>query len=148
MKTNWYKWSDRRNIPDKDQPGVYFIAYSIRDISDKKFSLIKEIIYIGRTISKKGIHGRLSQFERAMKGSDGIHGGAERVRFKYKNPDKFFVNAYVYAYIFPIPENTELPDELRVTGNCLKHELDSMADYYQKFNLLPEFNDMHRSKKK
>ncbi len=146
--TKWYRWSDRNKITNKNQPAVYFIAYSEKDISDKDFSFIKEIVYIGMTISLNGLKGRLDQFEAAMKGKDGVHGGAERVRFKYKDSGKFFEKTYISAKIFALSDTRETADDWRTKGDCVRHEYKSFADYIDKFKCLPEFNDQKKSKKK
>lgn len=146
--TKWYKWKDRNKIEKKDQPSIYFIALSYNDISENEFSLIKEIIYIGMTISAKGLKGRLDQFESTMKGANRVHGGAERVRFKYPNSDAFFEKTYVSARIFPISSSRKTSDDWRIKGDCVRHEYVSFADYFDLYNNLPEFNDPEKSKKK
>ena len=89
--TKWISWENRNQIEERNQPAIYFIAYSeSEDLTNRDFALIEEIVYIGMTISKKGLKGRLDQFEKAMRGADGVHGGAERVRFKYNDAKKFF----------------------------------------------------------
>ena len=74
MKTNtkWFSWKNRDHISNKNQPAIYYIAHSNENIEGKDFSYIEEIVYIGMTISKNGLKGRLDQFEKAMKGSDKI----------------------------------------------------------------------------
>ena len=146
--TKWHMWSDRNKIANKNQPAVYFIAYSEENISDKDFSFIKEIIYIGMSISNNGLKGRLDQFEDAMKGKDGVHGGAERVRLKYKNSEEFFKKAYFSAMIYKLSDKRDSSDDWRTKGDCVGHEYKSFADYMDIFNCLPEFNDQKRSKKK
>jgi|LSQX01.2.fsa_nt_gb hypothetical protein len=147
--SNWYKWKNRKTIPNIKEPGVYHIALSGVDISCQPFSMKKEIIYIGVSISDKGVDGRLDQFERAMYGANGIHGGAERVRFKHKNPTAFFENAYVAVLSFPLPTKAKnTPADLRQKGNCLAAEQYAIADYLDIFGRLPEFNDQKKSPKK
>jgi hypothetical protein len=146
--TNWFKWSERNKIVNKNQPAIYFIAYTDQDISNTKFSLIEEIVYIGMTISTRGLKGRLDQFENAMKGKNGVHGGAERVRFKHQDKDYFFQNAYVSACIFKLSENKNTPNDWIIKGDCVGHEYKSFAAYLEQYNRLPEFNDHNKSKKK
>lgn len=147
--TKWYKWKDRNNIPNKDQPAVYYIAYSKNDISNQEFTCIEETIYIGMTISLKGLKGRLDQFEYAMNRTEiGIHGGADRVKFKHKKPEIFFNNAYISARIYPLLSKCNTPDDLRIKGDCVGDEYKAIAEYLEKYNHLPEFNDQKKSRKK
>lgn len=146
--TKWYKWVYRNEIANKRQPAVYFIAFSDKDISSEDFAIIEDIVYIGMTISVSGLKGRLDQFEHAMRGKNGIHGGAERVRFKHTNPDDFFNKAYISAKIFEISPSKNKPDDWRIKGDCVEHEYKSFAEYLEKYQRLPEFNDQKRSKKK
>lgn len=146
--TKWYKWNDRNRIKDKNQPAIYYIAYSKNNISNKKFKYVREIIYIGMTISNLGLKGRLDQFENAMKGKDGGHGGAQRVRFKYNNYDKFLKNAYLSARIFKLSKNRNTANDWRIKGACVCHEYKSFAEYLDIYGNLPEFNDQKKSKKK
>jgi hypothetical protein len=105
INTKWVPWGKRNTISNKNQPAIYYIAHVNQNIEDEDFSYIKDIVYIGMTISKSGLKGRLEQFEKAMYGSDGVHGGAERVRFKHKDANSFFENAYVSACIFELSDN-------------------------------------------
>jgi len=135
-------------ISKKDQPAIYYIANSKVNITDNDFSYIKEIVYIGMTISNKGLKGRLDQFEKTMKGSDGAHGGAERVRFKHKDADDFFKNTYVSACIFELSKEKNTSNDWRIKGDCVGYEYKSFAEYLDNHNKLPEFNDIKKSKKK
>jgi hypothetical protein len=146
--TKWHRWSDRNKIVNKNQPAIYFIAHSEKDISGNDFSLIKEIIYIGMSISIRGLKGRLDQFEAAMKGKNGVHGGAERVRVKYEDPEEFFKKAYISAKIFKLSNTRDTANDWRIKGDCVGQEYKSFADYMDRFGCLPEFNDQKRSKKK
>jgi hypothetical protein len=145
--TKWMPWNKRNDILKKNQPAIYYIAYSKSEIQDNAFSFIKEIVYIGMTISKKGLKGRLDQFEKAMMGANRVHGGAERVRVKHKDADIFFKNTYVSACIFELSKEKNKPDDWRIKGECVKHEYKSFAEYLDEHGELPEFNDMERSKK-
>lgn len=143
----WFKWANRSQIDNFQEPGIYYIALSDTDIAGQDFKYIKEIIYIGMTISKQGVQGRLNQFKRAMNKNDGVHGGAERVRFKHKDIEEFFKNVFIAVKSFPLSHTNEIAD-WRQKGECVKHEYVSFADYMERFGKLPEFNDMERSKKK
>ena len=146
--TKWFKWSDRNQITNSNQAAVYFLAFSESDISGNGFTFIKEIIYIGMTISHNGLKGRLNQFESGMIGKNGIHGGAERVRFKHNNAELFLKNLYISARIFELSETRNTSNDWRIKGDCVGHEYKSFAEYMDKFDSLPEFNDQSKSKKK
>jgi len=147
-QTKWIPWNKRNQILKKDQPAIYYIAYSEVNIEDNDFSYIEEIVYIGMTISNNGLKGRLNQFDKTMKGSDGGHGGAERVRFKYRNADDFFKKTYVSACIFELSKEKNTSNDWRIKGDCVGHEYKSFAEYLDNHKKLPEFNDMKKSKKK
>jgi hypothetical protein len=146
--TKWVSWGKRNTIPKRNQPAIYYIAYVDQNIEGQDFTYREEIIYIGMTISKSGLKGRLDQFEKAMFGSEGVHGGAERVRFKHNNAESFFENTYVSACIFELSDNRNSADDWRIKGDCVGHEYKSFAEFLDQHHNLPEFNDMKRSKKK
>jgi hypothetical protein len=146
--TKWYKWVNRNGIKFRNQPAVYYIAYTNVDISGQDFTYLKDIIYIGVTTSQEGLKGRLDNFENSMKGINGVHGGAERVRFKHKDFATFFANAYVSAKIFELSSNRNSPNDWRIKGDCLGDEYKSIATYLEMYEELPEFNDHKKSKKK
>ena len=145
----WYKWDKRSGIPYIKEPGIYYLAYSEENIDGTAFSYIPEIIYVGMSISNKGVLGRLDQFRQALENNvDRAHGGAERVRYKHKDTSKFFANAYVAVCSFPLSREKDSANDWRQKGECVKHEYVSFAEYLERFGVLPEFNDQKRSKKK
>jgi hypothetical protein len=148
INTNWVEWENRNSIADKDQPAIYYIAFSDTRLTGTAFSFIKEIVYIGMTISRSGLKGRLDQFESAMRGRNGVHGGAERVRFKHPDADIFFARAYVSVCIFRVSAGRETSADWRIKGDCVGHEYKSFAEYLDIHGRLPEFNDQTKSKKK
>jgi hypothetical protein len=82
-----------------------------------------------------------------MEGKSGIHGGAERVRFKHTDFREFFEKVYICVKPFPLRKNDHVFN-WKQKGECLKHEYVSIANYLENFWELPEFNDQKRSKKK
>ena len=134
-------------IAGKNQPAVYFIAYSEHDISDNEFTMLKEIVYIGVTISINGLNGRLNQFTRSMTGKKNVHGGAERVLFANEDIEAFFNSAFVSARIFNISKAKSEVEVLRIKGKCLGDEYASFADYFEIHNELPKFNNPKSPKK-
>ena len=145
INTKWIPWNQRNNISKKDQPAIYYIAYSEENIEGNDFSYIEEIVYIGMTISNNGLKSRLDQFEKAMKGLNDVHSGAERVRFKHKDANDFFKKTYVSACIFELSKEKNTSNDWRIKGDCVGHEYKSFAEYLDKHKKLPEFNDTKKS---
>lgn len=143
----WAKWKQRAVLSGLQYPGIYALTISRVDIADTDFMWRKEIIYIGMTNSKGGLKSRLNQFENTIIGRDG-HGGAHRVRFKHPDYDRLSPRLYVSVWPVECDVNSGDPDDLRAMGDVAKLEYECFALYSEKFNCLPEFNDMKRSPKK
>ncbi len=138
--SRWTDWNNRDNIPQINYPGVYIIAKTDKNITGKKFSLIKEIIYIGMTNSKGGLKARLKQFDNTIKGKL-QHGGADRVRYKYPQYNKLISKLYTsVSYIDADTTNPKTGDWKKM-GEVAKHEYVMIAKYLDKFRRLPEFNN-------
>ncbi len=90
----WRPWPRRDEALGVEYPGVYALAYSTRNIAGKPFSWRKDIIYVGMTNSVSGLRGRLKQFDNTIVGKTG-HGGADRVRYKYRNYGNLVRRLYV-----------------------------------------------------
>ena len=144
--SNWIKWNDRNNLSGLKFPGVYFIAISDNDLSDRAFDFIQEIKYVGMTNAISGLKGRLNQFNRTIIGKSG-HGGADRFRYKHSNYNELVQHLYVSVHPFECDVTTNSPDDLRIMGEVAKFEYECFARYSTAFNQLPEFNDKQRSKK-
>ena len=146
--SNWIKWSDRNDLKDIHYPGVYVISYNEHDISSNSFDWIKEIIYVGMTNSKRGLKSRLRQFDDTICGKRNNHGGAKRVRYKYKDYDDLIKHLYVVVCPFKCDVNSNKGKDLRIMGEVAKSEYICFAEYVEVFDMLPEFNDKKRSPKK
>ena len=145
--SNWIKWSDRSKLKDLQCPGVYAISYNKTGINNKSFDWIEEIIYVGMTNSKKGIKNRLRQFDNTIFGKEG-HGGAKRVRYKYKDYDKLIKHLYVAVRPFKCDVTSNKEKDLLIMGKVAEYEYICFAEYVKGFGMLPEFNDKKRSPKK
>ena len=141
--SNWKKWDDRNGDNLKD-PGVYCIAKFRKNIDGKKFSWIREIVYIGMTNSQGGLQSRLNQFHNTINGGKG-HGGAER--FKYKYPKEHGKNLYVSVNAFKCNVKKKSVDDLKIMGKVAEFEYVCFAKYMENFNVLPKFNDPKSLKK-
>ena len=144
--SKWEKWKERHNIPHLKEPGVYVIAISNKNISGKKFKLIKEIIYFGMTNSNGGLKNRLQSFDNGIKGGNG-HGGAQRFYRKFKSKPPF---PKLFVSISPRKREAKsnIPTVWRIEGEILKQECDCIANYAEKYRELPMFNDHKKSPKK
>src|SRR5258705_2743373 len=92
--SRWLSWRVRGGLPDLEFPGVYAIARSPIDLSERAFSWRKEIIYVGMTNAAFGLKGRLKQFDNTIVGKTG-HGGADRVRYRFQNYNRLANQLYV-----------------------------------------------------
>ena len=115
-------------------------------MSNKKYSLRKEIEYFGMTNSIGGLKSRLKQFDNTIIGKSG-HGGAERFLFKYKNYDILSKN--IFVSICPVECNVKSnnPKDLLKMGEVARLEYYCFAQYAKRFKKLPKFNDKKMSPK-
>ena len=143
----WQKWNERNNISGKNYPGIYCIAISKSNLSEKEFSWIPEIKYIGMTNSIKGLKGRLYQFDHTIFGKSPSHGGADRFRFEYENYEKLTKQLFVSVCSFECDVKSNLPKDLKIMGSVCKFEFDCFAKYVEEFGSLPKFNDKKNSPK-
>lgn len=142
--SNWQLWQNRPRIR---YPGVYALAISSNNLSNRPFRLRKEIVYFGMTNSGGGLWSRLKQFDNTIIGKIG-HGGAERFLCKYKNYEKLIKNLYVSVNFLKCDTNSNRPADLFKMGKVAKFEYTCFAEYVKKFGTLPEFNDKKRSPKR
>lgn len=120
--SNWYRWSDRSQIPDLKMPGVYVLAVSSSALEGTEFSYSPEIIYVGMTNSALGLRARLRQFEDAVRGTRYNHGGADRVRYKYRDFPALAKKLYVAVARVRCDVRTNAPADLRAMGRVAKLE--------------------------
>jgi hypothetical protein len=146
--SDWIKWPGRNDLNNLQYPGVYVIAYNKQDMNDKSFDWIEEIIYVGMTNSKKGLKGRLRQFENTIKGKKSQHSGAKKIIYKYKDYEKLIKDLYVAVRTFKCDVNSNTVKDLLIMGKVAEYEYICFAEYVKRFGMLPEFNDKKRSPKK
>lgn len=138
--TKWAKWKDRRDLlPDMNLPGVYILAISDKDLSNSEFDWIEEIVYVGMTNSLSGLEGRLRQFDNTIQEKT-VHGGADRMSFKYGDYGALVGRLYVAVRSFDAIKPVN-PDTLRIKGDVAQFEYYCMAEYMKHHNELPIFND-------
>lgn len=98
------------------------------------------------TNAVSGLKGRLKQFDNTISGKIG-HGGADRVRFKYRNYKKLAQNLYVAVAPFKCDVASNEPRGLRRMGEVAKFEYLCFAEFVKRFGKLPEFNNKKSSPK-
>ncbi len=146
--SKWASWQTRKkSLCNLEYPGVYAIAYSQRDLSGKKFSWIKNIIYIGMTNAVSGLDGRLDAFDMTISGKRLLHGGADRVRYKHQNYVKLAKNMYVAIAHFKCDAKSWKPSNLKKRGDVAKFEYLCFAEHVRKHGHPSEFNDQKNSPK-
>ncbi len=144
--SKWVSWTERNKLNGIKYPGVYALAVSEIDLSNKKYSLRKEIEYFGMTNSVGGLKSRLKQFDNTIIGKSG-HGGAERFLFKYKNYN--ILSKKIFVSICPVECNVKSnnPKDLLKMGEVAWLEYFCFAQYAKRFKKLPKFNDKKVSPK-
>jgi hypothetical protein len=144
--SEWCPWQSREVLSDIKYPGVYVIAYTPGNLSGEPFSWRKEVIYVGMTNAASGLKGRLKQFDNTIAGKTG-HGGADRVRYKYRNYGNLVRRLYVVVAPFKCDATSNQPKDLKTMGEVAKFEYLCLAHFVEKFRELPEFNNKKKSLK-
>jgi len=144
--TPWQPWTQRSKMADIRYPGVYVIAHAGDSLAHRPFSWRKEIIYIGMTNADAGLRGRLLQFDNTIRGKTG-HGGADRVRYAYRDYRKLKGRLYAAVCIFKCNVASNKPSDLRIMGEVAEFEYRCLATFAEKFHKLPRFNDKKGSPK-
>src|SRR5580698_4436373 len=95
--SSWLHWTDRNDYYGIEYPGIYIVAISDKDISDKAFRFRKEIVYVGMTNGVAGLKGRLVQFDNtiAQRRPRPQHGGADRLLHKHRKYGALTCKLYV-----------------------------------------------------
>lgn len=144
--SRWVYWKNRHTLEGVNYAGVYALAVSSTDISDSEFDWINEIVYFGMTNSRGGIRSRLKQFDDTVSGKEG-HGGAERVRYKYRDYGQLTERLFVSICSVPCNTRSSKPEDLLKMGEVAYMEYYCFAKYARLFGRLPEFNDKENAPK-
>jgi hypothetical protein len=142
----WAHWNNRGKLEGLTFPGVYALAISKADLSGKRFSWIKEIVYVGMSNSLSGLKGRLKQFDNTILGKTG-HGGADRFRYDYPNREELEPFLYVAIAHFECDVSSTVPADLLVMGNVAKAEYECWATFVEAHKRLPKYNDKKNAPK-
>jgi hypothetical protein len=150
MKTNrfsrWAHWKNRDALERLEFPGVYAFAVSKRDLSGKRFSWIKQIVYFGMSNAVSGLKGRLKQFDNTIIGKAG-HGGAERFRHDYPSHKKLVPFLYVAVAPFKCNVTSKSSADLSTMGDVAKAEYECWAQFVSVHKRLPQYNDKKNAPK-
>lgn len=145
----WKKWVDRHSFEDANYPGNYVIAISPHnDLSGSNFTLIEDTVYFGMTNSKGGLKSRLGNCDytfRKPRGSRG-HPLARRMKYKYQEINRILPHLYVSIWPIKCDVSSRNSESLRKQGLVASLEYECLAQYFEKFNKLPEFNNPKSSK--
>ena len=144
--SRWEHWNSRDRLEGLRFPGVYALAISNHDLSGKRFSWIKQIVYVGMSNARSGLKGRLKQFDNTIIGKTG-HGGAYRFRRDYPNHKKLVPFLYVAVAPFKCRVTSNAPSDLLVMGYVAKAEYECWARFVAMFKRLPKYNDKKNSPK-
>src|SRR5690242_10647690 len=127
--TPWARWVEREMLAGLGVPGVYVIAKSDHDIAGRRFDWLPEIIYIGMTNGVSGLKGRLAQFDDTIADRRLRHGGADRVRFRYRSYQRLVPRLYISVASIACDPATNLPTDLRRMGEVARLEFHCLAEY-------------------
>ena len=144
--SDWQPWLKRFTLPGLKYPGVYCLAISDQDLSNKTFDWIVEIKYIGMTNSIAGLVGRLQQFDNTIKGKSG-HGGADRFRNDYHDYQELIQKLFVSVCFFKCDVKSVNPYDLIMMGEVAKYEYVCFSEYSKIYYKLPLYNDKKKSPK-
>ena len=156
--SKWVHYNNKSDLARKNElkqsghyvPGVYAIAYSNNNLSGLEFDYIKDIVYFGVSVNKKGLQGRLYQLFCSINNKNKQHGGAERMRqelskecIDWKNKIYISLLPCIYCSVnFISPEGNITQDDcinLVYMGDIAKQEYMCLFEYSKRYNKLPRF---------
>jgi len=142
--SNWVKFEDRNSLEGIKFPGIYCIAISETNLASKVWEMREDVKYLGMT--NRSLRNRLKSFSKSLLGERG-HGGALRFEYKHKYED-IKDKLYVAVQPFECDIKSNVPKDLNIKGDVLKHEFTCFAKYVEIYGKLPEFNDKKKSSKR
>lgn len=142
----WAHWPDRGELEGLQFPGIYALAISRHDLSGKRFSWVKQIVYFGMSNAISGLKGRLKQFDNTIIGKTG-HGGAARFRHDYPSHKKLAPLLYVAVVPFKCKVTSNAPADLLTMGDVAKAEYECWSHFVRVFKRLPKYNDKKNAPK-
>ncbi len=142
----WKNWLARESLIDIRFPGVYALAISTDDLSDRQFTWQPQIVYFGMTNSISGLKGRLKQFDNTINGKTG-HGGADRFRHDFSQAKELHSRLYVAVLPYECDIRSNTPADLITMGSVAKAEYECFAQFSKLFGRLPKYNDKKNAPK-
>ena len=147
--SSWSKFDLRDDIKNTKYPGIYAIAISANDISGTPFDYMKKIAYFGMTNAKRGLRGRLNDFNNTPRDKSGPgHGGAERFRYDFKDGEALAKKLYVAVCHFRCDVSSIARKDLETKGEVARAEYLAFAKYAELYGALPKYNDKQKSPKR
>lgn len=82
--SKWVAWSDRLELAEVHQPGVYMLAHLDEEVGSEAAidPPSKQVVYIGET-TRNSLKGRWRQFQRAVSIGSAPHAGGRTYRKKF-----------------------------------------------------------------
>jgi hypothetical protein len=138
----WHSWGNRKNISGYTFPGVYMIAITSKNLSGERVNF-SDVSYIGMTNSQRGLQGRLSQFDRAIRGLRG-HTGGNSINDKFGDYSGWPTHRklYVCARSLEFSTNNPTPDDYINMGKVTYLEYAAFSRFCNRHpnKSKPEFN--------
>ena len=139
--SRWYKWDERTEIQNLNNPGIYAIAITSNNLSGKKFDYGK-VDYIGMSNSKGGLNSRLNGFNRAIHGNKGHSGG--RTIFGDLGTYRKWKGKKLFVSVVQVKCNTEKASrthrDLINMGWVAFLEYEAMAEFKKRLKREPHYN--------
>ena len=132
--SKWQTWEQLDKSKDINNPGVYSIAITNKDLVGKKFDF-KDVVYIGMTNSRGGLKQRLNQFKNSLNGKRAHSGGTrtfKEVKIKYKNWSNHKLKLFIAIHCVgtcQVDKKERKPKDLRVMGECVFLEYEALARF-------------------
>jgi len=145
--SRWKSWQARDTLERLQFPGGYAIAISQANLADCPFALVSQIVYFGMTNAGGGLRSRLKQFDIVIRTGKGFHGGADRFRKDYPEPENSLSQFFVAVAPFECNVMSATPSDLRSMGAVAQMEFECFAAYVEHFGQLPKYNDRKKSPK-
>jgi hypothetical protein len=135
----WYRWENRSHFPMKQQPGVYCLAITARNL-EGQVPQWKDVVYIGMTNSKGGLVARWQQFANTINGKEG-HSGGKKVVDDLGQYRMWKKKLFVCAMAVECDVTSRTPDDLTKMGWVAFLEFEALAKFaravlgkYPKYN--------------
>ncbi|WP_122033190.1 hypothetical protein [Aliivibrio sp. EL58] len=138
----WVYWADRDAIDNISFPGIYVLAITSEDLTNKPVEY-SQVVYIGMSNSLSGVKGRLYQLNRSITGLSG-HSGGNSIRKYHGVYDFWEDNLDLYVAVCPVICNVAKRSikDLKLMGavSYMEYEAFSLFKKYCPKQNKPKFN--------